>query len=173
MAEQETLDERVKRLEDIAFEGDGLTRAVTRLGLNATALGEALMTVDKNQQQLTKLGRQLDNVEAKSATKQDVEAESQKVRAAVKANREQQRGRIYASLILLTAVLAGVALAAANYVETQKRRDYQECLNTSERVTAFADYMRTVRDNSVVPKIRAAADEVLLSLPTQSCEAIR
>ncbi len=71
------LEQRVSRLEGMAAisgpEGVRLADSVDRLGLNANALGEALLQVDRNQQSLTKLGKQLSDVEATVVPRAEVE----------------------------------------------------------------------------------------------------
>lgn len=102
MTEPNNLEDRVSRLEDVAFEGDGLTRAVTRLGLNANALGEALLTVDRNQQQLTKLGKELHELDEKSATTQDI--------LHVREERRRSLLRFLAGMALFVPIAAYVAI---------------------------------------------------------------
>ncbi len=71
------LEQRVARLEGMADaagpEGVRLADSVERLGLNANALGEALLQVDRNQQSLSRLGKQLSDVEANVVPRAEVE----------------------------------------------------------------------------------------------------
>lgn len=105
---REPLEERLRRLEDVAFEGQSLTRAVTRLGLNADALSDALQTVDRNQQRLTALGDQLERVEAEKADSTVVDAQ---VHAEARVRR-MAVGFIVFAVVLVVVMLLGLTSQA-------------------------------------------------------------
>lgn len=171
--QDETLDERVQRLEDIAFEGDGLRRSVDRLGLNANALGEALRTIDRNQQRMTQLGREVEEVQNNAATKKQLAAATAKHQAELRKYRQTVLGRAYAGGIALAGLLAVISLAAVNYVEAQKRADYRQCLASVDTRDSITEFLSAVRDNSIVPAIRQSADEVLGDFRPVDCERFR
>lgn len=127
----ESLEERVRRLEDVAFEGDGLTRAVERLGLNASALGDALLTVDKQQQMLTKLGREVAEVTIKT---DDVARTQDRRRTADLHFRKRALTRIYMTAMLL--VLALVGLVAGLQVRATNQHNSRKVLCDQQAYTA-------------------------------------
>jgi hypothetical protein len=92
------IDARIRRLEDVAFEGEGLTRAVDRLGLNADALSEAILTVDRNQQKLTQLGTELTEVRTRKADTVDVDDR-------MRWERRRARTQLLGGFTLVTAML--------------------------------------------------------------------
>lgn len=138
----EELELRLRRLEDIAFEGDGLTRAVTRLGVNATALGEALITVDRNQQRLTRLGQQLEEIESNTATKAAVEATEKRGAVALKSYRKQQVGRIYAIAISVFALVCAVVLGTVQFSEAYKHQIYEVCVQRGQQADLVRSYLQ-------------------------------
>lgn len=154
----ETVEERIKRLEDIAFEGDGLTRAVTRLGLNASALGEALLTVDRQQQTLTRLGQELNEVKETTPSKDDVNNVATDSRRA---------GRQLVFLIVLPIALV---LAALTFGISEAAHDACEKRQASTRavIATFSKLSPSTETN------RAALDKGVLELRrtlTESCDS--
>lgn len=173
MSTPESLEERVARLEDVAFEGDGLTRAVTRLGLNANALGEALLTVDRNQQQLTKLGGELARVQETTATKEEVEKRHRQQEAELRAYRQNVLGKAYLAVVLSMAILGFAGLFLANYLDGQRALRYRECLAAQQQISAVSKFLMAVRDNGTVPEIKETAGVALEEFPPISCEGVR
>lgn len=153
----ERVDDRLRRLEDIAFEGDGLTRAVTRLGMNANALGEALLTVDKNQQQLTKLGRELKEVRRNAVSDFEVQAT---VRAEKKLERRKLiLGVIFPVVLVLSSLLFALSEAAHDACEKRQRA-----------TQAVIDTLVTFRNPNTADKIDAGVDRLEATLK-QSCDS--
>jgi hypothetical protein len=174
----ETLEERVARLEDVAFEGDGLTRAVTRLGLNANALGEALLTVDRNQQQLTKLGGELQQVQASAATKDEVHEKAATVAAV------EREARRTLAVVIGTAIAALVAILAYTQFTTKEYRQntYNVCQARSAqsaKVNAFLDAALKQQQTrpDLTPEQRAASKQqtelLRQAFPLISCETLK
>lgn len=110
----EELRDRVRRLEDVAFDGDGLQRSVTRLGMNATALGDALLQVDRNQQALTKLGTELRTVQETTVPREEVESRIE----------DERRQRIHD--IVRTAIIMGISILLATYIAVWMHELYRD-----------------------------------------------
>lgn len=153
MPDDETLEQRIARLEDIAFEGEGLTRAVTRLGVNANALGEALLTVDRNQQALAKLGKELKEVDDKIVP---IEVIDEKVEEGQRARRRQ-----LLALAACTATLFGIVFyvsdSAHDACENRQRatmavRDtlasFQDPANPNTKITAGVTRLQSTLDQT-------------------------
>lgn len=98
----EQIQDRIQHLESIAFEGDGLTRAVSRLGMNASALGEALLTVDKNQQKLAQVSRDLTALREDTVPRE----EATKVARALSGKARRHLGVVGVAVLALVAALA-------------------------------------------------------------------
>lgn len=153
----ESLEDRVQRLEDVAFEGGGLTRSIDRLGLNANALGEALLQVDRQQQTLTKLGTELADVRDTSATKVEVALDARKRASESVDFRKRLLSRIYGSALLLVIVL--VALVAGLQARAASQRESRKTLCESQAYTAgvvrdFADGQILIeQDNKFIDNI--------------------
>lgn len=165
MTDHESLEQRVARLEDVAFEGDGLARAVTRLGLNANALGEAILTVDRNQQRLTRLGQQLEEVEANTVTTQDHALITQElrddiVRTATGLSRNLRKRAYIACGIVLIASMCGVYYAYWSAAE----RTYSECITrVSNSKAAVSFYEKQLARTDLTPGIRSILSSIRVS----------
>lgn len=135
------------------IEADRLKDSVGRLSLDATALGEALLQVDRNQQKMTQLGRQLSIVDQEKASKGEVDA---KVKVAGK-----QRHRLAVrSLVvggLVTFVLGGLLAFTIN-------SDYQACEQRQTRVdiqvNAFQEIADLAQGSSAQPRILQLAEDL-------------
>lgn len=123
----ESIDERLRRLEDVAFEGDGLTRAVTRLGLNADALGEALLTVDRNQRQLAELDHTIQGVERRSASKEDLKKAREEQEQTTLEFRKNTLRRIYSTGIWLALALLVASGAYLQHQVSVEQDTYDKC----------------------------------------------
>lgn len=165
MTDHESLEQRVARLEDVAFEGDGLARAVTRLGLNANALGEAILTVDRNQQRLTRLGQQLEKVEANTVTTQDHEIITQElrddiVRSATSLSRNLRKRAYIACVLVLIASMCGVYYAYWSAAE----RTHNECTTrVANSKAAVAFYEKQLARTDLSPGIRSILASIRVS----------
>lgn len=153
----ESIELRVRRLEDIAFEGDGLTRAVTRLGVNASALGEALITVDRNQQRLTSLGLQLEHVQNNGALKAEVAEVEQRTAESITSYRKQVIARVYACAVVFLALIVGAALAATSYRDREQARAYTVCTNRAASINEIVSYYSLIAKKDPDEEVRTAA----------------
>lgn len=116
-AEGRTLAQRVSKLEaELAaihaeqVEAERLNNSIARLGVGASDLGEALKTVDKNQQVLTRLGKELAEVKKKTVTKEQLEEQARVDEEAAAAKRRTRVRRVAAAgaaLLLLLLIGAG------------------------------------------------------------------
>ena len=168
-----SFDERLDNLERVVFAGEDLASAVERLGMNANALGEALLTVDKNQQMLTRLGRQLEAVEAASATKDDVKAQAKETRSELLEYRRHVIARSYAASVIGLALLFGIGLAVANDIANRTRASQQQCEMAQQQRRAVIGYLTQVEQYGNVPALRAAAQHIVTTLPPIQCDAGR
>lgn len=145
-----TLEERLRLLESSSeiqeqilanlqaerIESDRLSLSVGRLGDGATTLGEALLRVDRNQQQLTKLGRQLSEVEQATDRKAD--------RAEVTATADHLT--LQRRQLALRFIFAGLVSAAilGSLLAFTISADYFACQQRQERVTIQVNSFRQI-----------------------------
>lgn len=114
------LERRLALLEDLAFDSFGLQSSVDRLGLNAAALGEALLQVDRHQQQLTQFGHKLRSVESHSVSDIEVHAITQAEARRVKHERRQSMAIvIFPVVLVLLALMYGVDRASHSSCENR------------------------------------------------------
>lgn len=123
-------------------EGTRLAESVDRLGLNATALQETLLQIDRNQQQLTSLGMQLESVEARAATKIDLEANRQEQERNTLDFRKQTLRRIYTTALTLVIVMAIAGGLIAEYQQHQNDAALNVCLKRNEQTLVIIDVLR-------------------------------
>ena len=168
----ESVEDRLARLEDIAFQGDGLERAVNRLGVNATALGDVLLTVDRNQQQLSKLGSELNQVRETTATKTDIAAQVQRAEGF----RKRVLTRITATAILLFLGALGLVAYQHQRVSAATAQRQQLCAVQSQANTAIQDFVssqktieRQFSSSPALTQRLASLDQLASSFPLRSC----
>lgn len=167
---QPSLEERLENLEHVVFEGEDLAHAVERLGMNANALGEALLTVDKNQQMLTRLGKQLQDVEQKSATKVDVDQRVRATQAELSRYRKHVVARAYTAAVVVLALFFAIGLAIANDVADRSRNQYQQCVAGLRQRNAVVAYLTQVEQYGSVQALRDSAKQVVDALPPFTCK---
>lgn len=167
---QPTLLERLENLEQVVFEGEDLATAVERLGMNASALGEALLTVDKNQQMLTRLGKQLQDVENRSATKVDVDQRVRATQAELERYRTHVVARAYTAAVIVLALFFAIGLAVANDVADRSRNQYQQCVAGLRQRNAVVEYLNDVQRYGTVATLRESAGRVVEALPAFTCD---
>ena len=163
------VEERLRRLEDMAFEGDGLQRSVTRLGMNANALGEALMQVDRNQQALSKLGRELESVQSEKASKVEVNDAADKTLKELKSYRRKVLQRSYMAGVSMLGVLAILGMLAGAYVESARQQAELNCQRSEARASAVADYLREVQESSTNPALQESAGRIVREIDNVAC----
>lgn len=134
-------EEEINGIRAELIEAERLTNSVDRLGLGASALGDALLQVDKQQQVLTRLGQDLKRVEGKTedaASKDEVSTQIRRMDAV--------RHRILYPAIVSVAVVAlgfGFFISQAAYESCERRqhgtRVVAEVLGTFESPTGQTD----------------------------------
>lgn len=154
-------------------EGIRLTDSVERLGFNATALSEALQQVDRNQQTLTKLGKELD------ATKRVVVPREEHVRREAERRVEQQMyrrramHRMYSSAVLVVAIVAGLTVAGLAYLDQTREHAYDVCVANNKANAATSDYLRAVAATSTNDNLREVAEHALIGFQSSDCGALQ
>ena len=143
------------------IESDRLTNSVDRLGAGASELGEALLQVDRNQQMLTKLGREIDVVASSSATKDEV-AEA---KAAADMAMAKYRRRVYGWSAVMT-VLGLAAIATLGFllnhtIERQNDIDAEACARSTATRDVVVKYLSDVEQHSTNPILRESAGDVV------------
>lgn len=123
------------------IEADRLEASVGRLGENTSALSAALLLVDKNQQQLTKLGRQITAVEETSATKVDLVKAAKEQARVTREFRKTTLARIYTTGILLILFLAGGSVAVAQYQQNHRDVAVVTCQDRNEQNQIIIDIL--------------------------------
>lgn len=116
----ERLERMAQRYRDTVAAERGLETSVTNLGMTAESLATALVTVDHNQQMLSKLGVEIKEVTAKSATVEE------KVEGAVKTAVNARRSvltKIYGMAISFGLVAVVGVVGVTNYAENQDREE--------------------------------------------------
>ncbi len=88
-----------------AIEAQRLTDSVDRLGLGANALGDALLQVDRNQQALSQLGREMNEIDRKVVPRSEVETEAARLR-------EERRRSTRMTLVLMAIFIPFMAYFA-------------------------------------------------------------
>lgn len=154
-----------------------LKDSVERLGLNATALGEALLQVDRNQQTLTNLGKQLDRVAGSTPTKTEVEAKHHQLEEFTKASRRNLFLQMMAGLAFLTCVVLYMS-----YQDSQHREvAYKVCQDQSEQNTKVGVYLADAVESAkkrpgITPEqialIERQAAQLREAFPPVSCEGL-
>lgn len=174
----ETIEERVRRLEDVAFEGDGLTRSIDRLGLNADALGQALLQVDKQQQVLTKLGTEIGEVRDASITRNEVRETERRRATDTLSFRKTLLSRIYATAIILALLIVGTIAGLQERADKQResrRTLCQASASTAENVQRFTTDQITIErtnrfiDDALRRKRIASLETFRLAFPDPPC----
>ena len=112
-----TVEGRLERLERVMraireqrTEGFRLAESVDRLGLNAGALQEALLQVDRNQQTLTKLGKELEETKAIVVPREEHAQRDEERSQELAAYRRSVTGKMYAWGVAGLAALLTVGL---------------------------------------------------------------
>lgn len=157
MPEGRTVAQRVTKLEEqlAALQADQvrtdrLGRSVERLGAGAADLGEALRIVDKNQQVLTRLGKELAAVREDAATKQELEQARVKAEQDLTRRRRRVLAQVLAATVVLLVVLAIIIISAVHYERNQRideaeRRaaNIANCERRNEQAQIMADLFTT------------------------------
>lgn len=144
-----TVEGRLQRLERVMLaihdqrtEGFRLAESVDRLGLNAGALQEALLQVDRNQQTLTQLGNQLQVVTKSAATKADLEANREQQVATTLDFRKQTLRKIYTTGLLLIIGLLVSAGVLVEYQSTRRQSAIHVCEARNAQNAVLVDILR-------------------------------
>lgn len=175
------LETRLRRLEQLAFEGDSLSGEVTRLQASVATLGEVLLQVDRQQQTLTRLGQDLEKVEKSTVPRQELEVREDKVRMELRAYRKRLLGRVYAAGVTAVALVLGLVLGGLNYAEglTDFRIEtYALCMErqkNAEAINEFLDQREPVIDTLPAEERPAARDQLELlrtAFPVVACDGL-
>lgn len=170
----EVQEEILTAMQAERIEAIRLDESVNRLGLNASALGEALLTVDQNQQILTRLGRelqevkdtavtaeQLDEVKVASVSEEQVEERAKAVEEQTRVAEARSRNRMIAiGVVLLLVSLLGLG-GGLRLKQRQDRQDYENCLQSQRTLTGVRAFLESVSANSTVPAIKDSATNLL------------
>lgn len=120
-------EERIKRLErmaakyrEIAQQEEGLLTSVDNLGITASALADALRTVDHNQQALSKLGIELREVDQKTAS---IEQSTKGALDLARNERKAVLAKIYGTLIISGAGALAIIIGVTNYAQGRIAED--------------------------------------------------
>lgn len=141
-----TIQERILvNLQAELIEANRLNESVERLGEGATSLGEALLAVDKQQQTLTRLGRQLNDVEQQAATKQDLHMTREDVAAETAQLRRKALFRLGMALAVVAAVLGYEAITTHRY----RMANYESCQARASQNRYFGDYLIDAAEKSL------------------------
>jgi len=181
------MENNLEVLRQRSVEGGRLAESVDRLGLNAGALHEALLQVDRNQQTLAELGRELEETKANSVGKQELDQRDDAARRQVLAYRKQMLGRFYAIGLLGLSLFAAAALGAITYqnnlqTQTEEYRVnvYNICLQRSEQsvqVRRWLDYQQAAdladMDGPDRLKAQEQAELIKRAFPRISCEELK
>lgn len=180
MPEVPTLEERVATMERIltALRGqqrDGvrLAESVDRLGLNAGALQEALLQVDRNQQALTRLGQELEDTKAKIIPRAEHDDRERERSRELIAYRRQLVHKIWAYSAAALVSLLAIGGATAVYVDHLKERNIQVCTEQNMVAQAQNDYLAEVVNSSTNPVLVKAAEDAITAHPLADCDALR
>lgn len=135
------------------IEAERLTDSVDRLGMGATALGEAILQVDRNQQTLTKLGGELREVKSLAATKEDH----------AKALVELHKVRRTRNLMIwaIGGVIVMGTLTGLYLNEQQQEEAYKACVSGKATGAAVQTFLTTVAENSTTPAVKKSATDLV------------
>lgn len=169
--EQELVAIRAERIE-----ADRLEQSVNRLGDGASALGEALLAVDRTQQRLTRLGQEVEHVASKAATKDEVAEEKRASIRALQAQRKEYATKLVSVGILFGVALLVAALVTANVISDNRRASraaqVRACQGANTTVEAVNSFLDAVAQAATVPEIRERANKVKATLALQDCRRI-
>lgn len=175
-----TLEDRLQAVERILNiirgeqrDGYRLAESVDRLGLNAGALQEALLQVDRNQQALSQLGRELEETRKVVVPRVEHESLEEQRREELRAYRRTVMRKITGWAIAGVAMLLGGGVLAATYLDGVKARNYDVCLEQNAVAEAQNEYLQAVIDNSTNPVLREAAQRTIEAHPLADCAALR
>ena len=180
MPAKPTIEQRLSAVERILsvirgqqHDGYRLAESVDRLGLNAGALQEALLQVDRNQQALSQLGRELEETKRVVVPRAEHEGLEEQRRQELRAYRRAILKRIYAYSLLAAAVLLGIGVLASTYLTGVEKRQYELCVDRNESLAVQQRYLEAVVENSTNPVLQDAAQRVIDATPIPDCESLR
>ena len=175
-----TVESRLLRLERVMLaindqrtEGFRLAESVDRLGLNAGALQEALLQVDRNQQTLTKLGKELEETKAIVVPREEHQRLDQERQQELQTYRRSLRTRLYGYSLAGVAALIAVGLLLSTYIDHTKQKNFEACVKRNANLEATRDYLVAARNNSTDPALVNAAERVINDLQPVDCETLR
>jgi hypothetical protein len=186
MGEQEWADpepnveNRLQRLERVMLaindqrtEGFRLAESVDRLGLNAGALQEALLQVDRNQQTLTRLGKELEETKATVVPRAEHQHLDEVRQQELREYRQTLKTRLYTWSVAALAGLLVLGVLGANYLNGSAARARAVCEERNVTMQAQRDYLKQVAENSTNPVLARAATEAVNSWVIADCDALR
>lgn len=148
------------------IESERLTESIGRLGEGAGSLSAALLQVDRQQQTLTRLGRELQTVKDESITGKDVEEKVTAAKELVEARQRTVRKKLMRGLVGVLVLAAIIAFASVQYLQAEKTRRIANCERNAATNAAVVKFLNTVAGNSQVPKIKQSAQDVIDALPS-------
>lgn len=161
------------------IEADRLAQSVGRLGENANALGEALLTVDRNQQQLAKLAGQLDQVRQEAVSKEDLESAKQETVQSAQEFRKVALSRIYTTVILMIVAALFIVGFYVDRVAKERVKTVNMCREraySARTVNEFANSQIEIEttnpfiDDRLRARRIASLSKLKAAFPVPACE---
>lgn len=138
----DNIETRLERLEQVHSDGYRLADSVDRLGYNASALQEALLQVDRNQQALTRLGGQLDEVVRVTATKGELVSTSREQEEKAKEFRKAALQRTYLIALLLLTAIAVVVAVTTEVLKHRQANEIRVCNQRNQQTELIVEILR-------------------------------
>lgn len=159
------------------IEAGRLNDSVERLGEGANVLGAALLQVDRNQRELTRLDRYVQKVEEKAATTQDVESRVRQAKveadllvkaAAARVLKERKRWakKVGAVIAVIGLVLFGLVFYVSNSA-------HDACGNRQMATKAVLDTLLSFRSPQNADRVDAGALRIQATLAVTCDEQYR
>lgn len=140
------------------IEAERLTDSVGRLGEGANALGEALLTVSKQQQRLADIEKELvprEEIESKLSNAAEKQAKT------TLEFRKRTLARIYATGLLLTLLLSVLGAVAYSYHQSKLSAQKDICQARSEQTSIIIDVLvESIKDAPEGPQAQYTRDAI-------------
>lgn len=167
------LEVRVGRLESIAYVGNNLKRSVDRLGDGASALSEALIKVDRQQQTLTRLSHTVKDVENKLIPRDEQERKEREMRDEATILRRETVKRVVLVTTAFLVTLAIIGAFSVNYVKQRNHEAVRACRESNHARQSVRDFLQAVASESTNTAIRQSASTVINELPLSDCDKLK
>lgn len=149
-ASLEVQEEVMVALQEERIDAARLSQSVERLAMGSDALVAALLQVDRNQQQIAKLDKDIKAVECQVTPVKDIKDQIRKTRRRLIA--------IVASGVLLTVALY---LIGTRYADARAREEYLNCQQRLATAAAIQSYLTVVAAESTNPDLKKSAQEII------------